>query len=123
MWVGAVAGIAVADWAVQYAECAETLRGYLAALFGGSPEEKPDQYRRSSPINYVEQVRAPMLIIQGRNNTRCVARPVELYEVRMRELGKPIEVEWFDAGHGSLETEQAIRHHERMLRFAYHVLG
>jgi hypothetical protein len=41
----------------------------------------------------------------------------------MQRLGKQIEVEWFEAGHGSLETEQAIRHHERMLCFAYQVLG
>jgi hypothetical protein len=33
LWAGRMAGIAVADWAVQYAECVETLRGYLAALF------------------------------------------------------------------------------------------
>jgi dipeptidyl aminopeptidase/acylaminoacyl peptidase len=123
LWAGRMAGIAVADWAVQYAECAGTLRGYLAALFGGSPDEKREQYAKSSPITYVERVQAPLLIIQGCNDTRCPARPVELYEARMRELGKPIEVEWFDAGHGSLETEQAIRHHERMLRFAYQVLG
>jgi dipeptidyl aminopeptidase/acylaminoacyl peptidase len=123
LWAGGMAGVAVADWAVQYAECAETLRGYLAALFGGSPEEKAEQYAKSSPISYVERVQAPVLVIQGRNDTRCPARPLELYEARMRELGKQIEVEWFDAGHGSLETEQAIGHHERMLRFAYQVLG
>jgi dipeptidyl aminopeptidase/acylaminoacyl peptidase len=123
LWAGGMAGIAVADWAVQYEECAETLRGYLAALFGGSADEKPEQYAKSSPISYVERVRAPVLVIQGRNDTRCPARPVELYEARMRQLGKQIEVEWFEAGHGSLETEQAIRHHERMLRFAYQVLG
>jgi dipeptidyl aminopeptidase/acylaminoacyl peptidase len=123
LWAGGMAGVAVADWAVQYAECAETLRGYLAALFGGSPEEKLEQYARSSPISYVERVQTPVLVIQGRNDTRCPARPLELYEARMRQLGKQIEVEWFDAGHGSLETEQAISHHERMLRFAYQVLG
>jgi dipeptidyl aminopeptidase/acylaminoacyl peptidase len=64
-----------------------------------------------------------VLVIQGCNDTRCPARPLELYEARMRELGKQIEVEWFDAGHGSLEVEQAINHRERMLRFAYQVLG
>ena len=40
----------------------------------------------------------------------------------MKELGKPIEVFWFDAGHGSLEVAQRIDHQERMLRFAYQVL-
>jgi hypothetical protein len=43
----------------------------------------------------------------------------------MKALGKSIEVEWFDTGHlGSFaDAELAIQHQERMLRFAYRVLG
>jgi len=62
-------------------------------------------------------------VIQGRNDTRCPARPMEMYEARLRSLGKQIEVEWFDAGHGSMDTEQNIAHQELKLRFAYRVLG
>jgi dipeptidyl aminopeptidase/acylaminoacyl peptidase len=125
LWAGGMAGIAVADWAVQYEDSAETLRGYQRALFLGSPEERPEAYRRSSPITYVENVRAPVLIIQGRNDTRTPARPVEMYEARMKALGKPIEVHWFDTGHAGSFTsvEQGIQHQEAMMRFAYRVLG
>lgn len=123
LWAGGMAGIAIADWAVQYEDTAPTLRGYQEAIFGGTPEQKPEVYARSSPITYAEQVRAPVLVIQGRNDTRCPARPMEQYEARLRALDKAIEVEWFEAGHGSYETELAIAHHERMLRFAKRVLG
>jgi hypothetical protein len=41
----------------------------------------------------------------------------------MKALGKPVEVHWFDAGHGSLDVELQIQHMETMLRFAYRVLG
>jgi dipeptidyl aminopeptidase/acylaminoacyl peptidase len=123
LWAGGMAGIAVADWTIQHEDSAPTLRGYLEALFRGSPAAHPEQYARSSPISYVGQVRAPVLVIQGRNDTRCPARPVEIYEARLRELGKQIEVDWFEAGHGSYETEQQIAHHELMLRFACRVLG
>jgi dipeptidyl aminopeptidase/acylaminoacyl peptidase len=70
-------------------------------------------------------VRAPALIIQGRNDTRTPARPVELYAAKLRALGKSVELEWFDAGHlGAMaSTELAIAHHEMMLRFATEVLG
>ena len=44
------------------------LKGVMVAFFGGTPEEKPDQYAASSPITYVENVSAPVLIIQGRNH-------------------------------------------------------
>lgn len=123
LWAGGMAGIAIADWAIQYEDTAPTLRGYQEAIFGGSPAEKPEQYAKSSPITYAERVRAPVLVIQGRNDTRCPSRPMELYEQRLRQLGKQIEVEWFEAGHGSYDVEQQIQHHELMLRFAMRVLG
>lgn len=66
---------------------------------------------------------APVLIIQGRNDTRTPARPVEMYEAKLKALGKPIEVYWFDAGHLGAGVEQDIKHQEIMLRFAYKVLG
>jgi dipeptidyl aminopeptidase/acylaminoacyl peptidase len=123
LWAGGMAGIAISDWALQFEDLAETLRGYDVALFGGTPQEKPEQYRISSPITYAENIKAPVLIIQGRNDTRTPARPIEVYEQRLKALGKPIEVHWFDAGHWGAGVEQDIEHLEIMLRFAYRVLG
>jgi dipeptidyl aminopeptidase/acylaminoacyl peptidase len=125
LWAGGMAGIVIADWAMSYEDSAETLRGYQVSLLGGTPEQKPEQYRLSSPITYVENVQAPVLIIQGRNDSRTPARPVEVYEAKMRSLGKEIEVYWYDTGHiGSFTSiETGIRHQELMLRFAYRVLG
>ena len=123
LWAGGMAGIAIADWTMSYEDSADTLRGYQLALFGGTPEEKPELYRSASPITYVEQVNAPLLIIQGRNDTRTPARPIRAYEARMKELGKPIEVQWFDSGHLAFtQVEQAISHYESMLLFACKVL-
>ena len=124
LWAGGMAGVAIADWAMMYEDCAETLRGYQAALFGGTPEEKAEQYAVSSPITYAEHVAAPVLIIQGHNDTRTPPRPVQAYEEKLRSLGKPIEVVWFDAGHGGwAQVELGIEHQALMLRFAYRVLG
>ncbi len=124
LWAGGMAGIAIADWASVYEDSAESLKKYCQVFFGGTPEEKPEQYARSSPITYAGRVRAPVLIIQGRNDLRTPARPIEVYEARMRALGKRIEVHWFDAGHmGSFaQVEQAVEHQEKMLRFALGVL-
>jgi dipeptidyl aminopeptidase/acylaminoacyl peptidase len=63
------------------------------------------------------------LIIQGRNDTRTPSRPIEVYEQSLKNVGKPIEVHWFDAGHEGAGVEQEIQHLETMLRFAYRVLG
>ena len=123
LWAGGMAGVAFGDYAIAYEDEAETLRAYDRGLMGGTPQEKPEAYAVSSPITYAAQVKAPVLIIQGRNDTRCPPRSIEVYETKMKELGKSIEVYWFDAGHGSLQVEQRIDHQERMMRFAYQVLG
>jgi len=123
LWAGGMAGIAVSDWAMMYEDSAETLKGYVVALFGGTPQEKPEQYRISSPITYAENIKAPVLIIQGRNDTRTPARPIEVYEQKLKDLGKSVEVHWFEAGHWGAGVEQDIQHLEIMLRFAYRVLG
>ena len=122
LWAGGMAGIAVADWRLMYEDQNETLRRYQVGLFEGTPDEKPEAHAESSPITYAQAVRAPLLVIQGSNDTRCPARQMRAYEQRMTELGKEIEVVWFEAGHGSYAIEQNIEHHERMLRFAYEVL-
>jgi dienelactone hydrolase/Tol biopolymer transport system component len=123
LWAGGMAGIAVADWVSEYEDENDVLRAFDRALFGGSPDEKMEAYVRASPITYADRVDAPVLIIQGRNDTRCPARQVELYEARMRELGKPIEVIWFDAGHAAgADVERAIEHHAAMMDFASRVL-
>ena len=122
LWAGGMALVAVSDWAMMYEDSADTLKGYMVALFGGTPQEKPEQYRLSSPITYAQEVSAPVLIIQGRNDTRTPSRPVEVYEQKLKELGKSIEVHWFDAGHVGAGVERDIQNHEIMLRFAYRVL-
>jgi dipeptidyl aminopeptidase/acylaminoacyl peptidase len=123
LWAGGMAGIAVADWVQMYEHSADTLKGYVVALFGGTPDDHPERYREGSPITYAGDVQAPVLVIQGKNDSRCPAEQLLAYERRMRELGREIEVEWFDAGHGALDVEVMVRHQELMLRFAHRVLG
>lgn len=123
LWAGGMAGIAIADWTLMYEDQAETLRGYQRSLFGGTPDELPEQHAASSPITYAEKVRAPVIVIQGANDTRCPARQMRVYEEKLRSLGKEIEVVWFDAGHGSRANEDAVEHQAILLAWAHRVLS
>lgn len=123
LWAGGMAEVAIADWKTMYEDEADSLRGVQRALFGGTPDEVPEATRKSSPITYAEQVKAPLMVIQGENDTRCPARQMKVYEEKLLSLGKQIEVHWFNAGHGSRAQEKRIEHQELMLRFAYRVLG
>ena len=124
LWAGGMAGVAIADWVMMYEDENEALRGYHRVLFGGSPEETMRQHEESSPIHYAEQVQAPILAIQGKNDTRCPPRQMKAYEAKMKSLGKQIEVHWYDAGHKSRDTskEQRLAHQELSMEFVFKIM-
>lgn len=123
LWVGGMGLVVEADLASSYHECGEALRNALHGWMRGSPEERPEAYRTSSPITYVPNVGAPLHVVQGRNDTRTPPKQFENYEARMRRAGKDIEVEWYDAGHESLGPKLMIWVTERQLEFAERVLA
>jgi dipeptidyl aminopeptidase/acylaminoacyl peptidase len=110
LWTAGVAIVPVADYVAAYADEMEGLKAYDRALFGGSPDDVPDRYRRSSPITYVEQVRAPVLILAGENDPRCPIRQVHNYVARLRQRDAALELHTYDAGHGALVVDQRVDH-------------
>lgn len=122
-WAGGIAEVAIADWTRMYEESAGALRAYQEQIFGGPPDEHPERYRVSSPITYVEDLAAPLLVFQGSNDTRCPPGQFRAYEEAARAAGKSIEVEWFEAGHIGPSTEETIGQQERALAFAHELFA
>ncbi len=121
LWAGGIATAAISDWKANYEDASEAMQGAFRGWFRGSPDDIPEQYAKSSPITYAEQVAVPVLIFQGKNDSRTTARQMERYEARLKELGKDIEVVWFEAGHLEGDLKEMIRFHEKELAFAKRV--
>jgi dienelactone hydrolase len=123
-WRAAMAVVPVADYLAAYGDESEALQAFDRSLFGGGPEDKRDLYVERSPITYVDRVKTPVLLMVGDNDTRCPLQQVLNYADRLTELGKPFELDRFDAGHGALVVNERIRQMEVLLRFAAdHVPG
>jgi dienelactone hydrolase len=123
-WRAAMAVVPVADYLAAYADESEALQAFDRSLFGGGPEDRHDLYVERSPITYVDRVKTPVLLMVGDNDTRCPLQQVLNYADRLTELGKPFELDRFDAGHGALVVNERIRQMEVLLRFASrHVPG
>ncbi|MBE1532279.1 S9 family peptidase [Actinomadura algeriensis] len=122
-WSVGVAGVPVADYVAAYEDEMEGLQAFDRSLFGGSPADVPDRYRESSPITYVERVKAPVMILAGENDPRCPIRQIDNYLGRLAELGLPHEVYRYDAGHGSLVVEERITQMAAEIGFARKHLG
>lgn len=122
-WSAGLAAVPVADYVAAYADEMEPLKAYDRALFGGSPEEVPEEYRQRSPITYVDAVRVPVLILIGENDPRCPVRQIEHYLARLERREVPHEVYRYEAGHGSLVTDETIRQVEVQIDFVARHLG
>lgn len=117
LWAVGLADAPIADYVSAYADTMEELRAVDRALFGGSPSEVPGSYRASSPITYVSDVRAPVLISAGDNDARCPRGQVDGYVTRLRERVHPHEVYFYEEGHQSARVRQRIELMRRRLDF------
>jgi len=86
-----------------------TWRRFMAKVVG-DPETEVDFLLERSPITYVNNVRAPLLVMQGAKDPRVVKPESDQMVARLRELGREVEYEVFeDEGHGFTRYANEIR--------------
>jgi dipeptidyl aminopeptidase/acylaminoacyl peptidase len=117
LWRAGMAGVPVGDYVAAYEQEAPALRAMDRALFGGTPEEKPELYRRANPITYADDVAAPVLFVIGDNDSRCPLAQALAYVDRLASAGKPHEVYRYTTGHGSLDIDEEVRQLRAVLDF------
>ncbi|MEW1722350.1 prolyl oligopeptidase family serine peptidase [Streptomyces sp. NPDC093109] len=122
-WALGLAAVPVADYVTAYHDEMEALKAMDRTLLGGTPEEVPERFEASSPLTYVDAVKAPVYISAGVNDPRCPIRQVENYVDRLAARDAVHEVYRYDAGHGSLVVEERIKQVRLELDFARRHLG
>ena len=122
-WTLGIAAVPVADYVTAYHDEMEALKAMDRTLLGGTPEEVPARFEASSPLTYVDAVKAPVYISAGVNDPRCPIRQVENYVSRLAAREAPHEVYRYDAGHGSLVVDERIKQLKLELAFAERDLG
>jgi dipeptidyl aminopeptidase/acylaminoacyl peptidase len=76
----------------------------------GDPEEDAEMLWERSPIRYVDDIRVPLLVIQGANDPRVVKTESDQMVDRLRGLGRMVEYMIFeDEGHGFTKTANALK--------------
>jgi dipeptidyl aminopeptidase/acylaminoacyl peptidase len=78
--------------------------------FVGDPEEDEAMLLERSPLTYIENVRAPLLVIQGAKDPRVVKPESDQLVDRLEELGRTVEYVVFeDEGHGFTKRQNELR--------------
>jgi len=84
----------------------------------GNPETEKDFLNERSPINYVDNIRCPLLVIQGKHDPRVVQAESDQMVEKLRSQNKEVEYLVFeDEGHGFLKVQNNIKAWENMTRF------
>lgn len=82
--------------------------------FDGAYHEQRETWRKNSPISYVENVKAPTLVIHGENDFRTPLSEGQIWYASLKKLGVPTEFLVYPrSGHGITEPWLAADAQER----------
>jgi dipeptidyl aminopeptidase/acylaminoacyl peptidase len=96
---------------------------YEHTLVGPYPEDV-QLYRDRSPINFVDQISTPMLVLQGADDEIVPPSQAELIVAALRERGIPHAYLLFEGeGHGFRKSESIVTALEAELSFYAQILG
>ncbi len=92
----------------------ETIPGFLG---GRKPEDSPELYRRISPVNQVDKIKTPLLLVVGDKDAPRYNDTMEFYEA-LRKAGSPVSLVVYPGeGHGISTPALADQHVKRALDF------
>jgi len=113
VWAAGCAEAGVTDWLRGYEVQLPALQHYDRMLMG-DPVENSALWADRSPVNFADQMRAPLLIIHGLNDPRCPILHARVFRDALLQLGRKEGVdfeylEFSDEGHSSFDIEQSMR--------------
>ncbi|WFE25706.1 prolyl oligopeptidase family serine peptidase [Solwaraspora sp. WMMD791] len=117
LWRLGVAISPVADYVAAFHAASPAVQALDVTLFGGSPQQVPQAYARSSPVTYVDQVRAPVLLAVSSDDVRCPPEPVERYAGLLAARRVPHQVVRRRAGHDDFDARSHLALMQTVLLF------
>lgn len=117
MWAAGVSIVGFFDWETEH----ETERGYLKAYDEskmGDPKKNPEFFRERSPIHFLQNLKAPLLMTASSKDVRCPPTESRAVVKKLEELGKEHEYhEYKDEGHWPRKRKNLIDLYVRSTRF------
>ena len=111
-----IAWIGLTDLTEMYETTMPHFRTELMEKYLGAPETNTELYRERSPVEYVENLSAPLLMIHGVNDRRVPVGQARLFrdalETAGHEAGPDEQFEYEELGeegHASSDQEQKLR--------------
>jgi dipeptidyl aminopeptidase/acylaminoacyl peptidase len=109
--IGAAAPVCgMTDLVVDYETTRPDLRPLSEEMIGGRPAEIPEKYAERSPINFIQDIRGKLLIVQGALDPNVTPENVSQVQLGLDAEGIPYELLIFeDEGHGIVKPANQER--------------
>jgi dipeptidyl aminopeptidase/acylaminoacyl peptidase len=115
LWAAAVEEYGIIDWFAMYEHEAPPLRQYEIGLLGDPVADK-QIYEAASPLTYIKNAKAPLLVLQGDNDIRVPKEQAEKVVSLLKAQGTAVDAHFYAGeGHGFAKRENQIDSIERLV--------
>ena len=113
VWAAGVEDSGIVNWNTMWERGSPALREYQRGLIG-DPEKDKAVYARVSPLTYLRNTQAPLLVLQGANDIRVPAHEATQIVDVLKEAGRIVDSKVYaEEGHGFAKRENQIDAAER----------
>ena len=117
MWAAAVPIVPFVNWFTEIEHEDPSLREYDLATMG-DPVKNKALYEDRSPINFVDKIKAPVLLLAGGNDPRCPASEAQQVADAVKKNGGMAQLKIYkDEGHGFARVENQIDAYQKVADF------
>jgi len=108
VWAAAVELYGIINWSSMLKSSDPSLTEYLKGLLG-DPKENAKIYEADSPITYIRNKKAPLLVLQGDNDPRVPKEEAQQVVDILKKEGHVVDVHYYsNEGHGFAKRENQI---------------
>ncbi|MDZ4802041.1 MAG: S9 family peptidase [Bryobacteraceae bacterium] len=112
----AMAGAGIANWQSYYGE--NLIDQWMVPYFGATVYDDPAVYRKSSPIEFIKNVKTPTLVLVGENDHECPAPQSWEFWHALRTLGVKTQlVVYKGEGHLLMDPKNRRDMHRRLVEW------
>ncbi len=116
-WAAGVPIVPFVNWFTEIENEDPALRQYDMATMGDPVKDKTRLQERS-PINFVDQIKAPLLLLAGGHDPRCPRTEAEQVASAVKKRGGVLELKVYEnEGHGFAKIENQIDSFTRIADF------
>jgi dipeptidyl aminopeptidase/acylaminoacyl peptidase len=108
VWAAAVEQYGIISWLTMFQHEDPLLQQYEKTLLG-DPEKDRAIYEADSPLAFIKNAKAPLLVLQGDNDIRVPKEEAEQIVKILQGGGKTVDVHYYpNEGHGFAKRENQI---------------